>query len=239
MFTVYDNHGFQNTFYSGQELIGGSCRESIPFEGGVIYPIDAVLNIPGPVEKEVGGYKEGTLFIEALERAGLLGQVQQMKDVTFLVPNNTAYQLVEESLNALSAEDLADVLKYHIIPDKIGYYGDVEDGTKMKTLQGQEVTFGVRNNRYSAFVDGAMLYYVDTPWPTACSTPSTKSSTPRLPSPHPPRLNQACRPFRPMPFPQPLVETTAPLLPPVRPLKHTLVLPVCQSPKLAPSASSP
>lgn len=163
MFTVYDNHGFQNTFYSGQELIGGSCRESIPFEGGVIYPIDAVLNIPGPVEKEVGGYKEGTLFIEALERAGLLGQVQQMKDVTFLVPNNTAYQLVEESLNALSAEDLADVLKYHIIPDKIGYYGDVEDGTKMKTLQGQEVTFGVRNNRYSAFVDGAMLYYVDTP----------------------------------------------------------------------------
>lgn len=162
VFAYYNPHGFELSFWSGGDISADGPNQPIPFNGGLVYPINNVLSIPASVSKEVSGELNGTSFIEALNRTGLREEVELLKDVTFLVPNNDAFKSVEASLSALSTEELAEVLKYHVVPGTIAYYNGLENGTTLTTLQGQDLTIFV-NEAEEAFINGAGISEVDLP----------------------------------------------------------------------------
>lgn len=161
VFGYNNDHGFEKSFYGGADLSVSAGSEPILFDGGIVYPVDNVLTIPGKLEEEVVAVANETAFIEALESAGLLAEVQGLSDVTYFLPNNTALQLVQDSLSELSPEELADVLKYHIVQGTVLYYSDFKDGVKLKTLQGDEVTITINSEEYTGFVNGALFTWSD------------------------------------------------------------------------------
>ncbi|KAL6240560.1 hypothetical protein RBB50_012480 [Rhinocladiella similis] len=163
VFTYYNPHGFEVAFVSGNESVAGTLGgQPIPFQGGILYPINDVLTIPRTLSKEVSGPLNGTSFAEALDKAGLTGEINALKDATFLVPKNTGFELVSQSLSALSPEALVAVLKYHVVPDFLGYYNVLENGTTLTTLQGQKLTIFV-NEEEEMFINGAGVSIVDLP----------------------------------------------------------------------------
>ncbi|KEF54059.1 uncharacterized protein A1O9_09854 [Exophiala aquamarina CBS 119918] len=162
VFGYYDDHGFQLGFYSGADIYANAPPLPIPFNGGIVYPINNILNIPASLTKEVSGDYNGTSFIEALNRTGLRDEVELLKDTTFFVPNNAAFESVEQSLSELSTEDLAKVLQYHVVPGIIAYYNTLVNGTTLTTLQGQELTVFI-NEEEEMFINGAGVSSVDIP----------------------------------------------------------------------------
>jgi uncharacterized surface protein with fasciclin (FAS1) repeats len=160
VFGYYDHHGFQLGFYSGSDIYANAPPLPIPFDGGIVYPINNILNIPGSLTKEVSGDLNGTSFIEALNRTGLREEVELLKDTTFFVPKNAAFETVEQSLSKLTTEELTQVLKYHIVPGTIAYYNTLENGTSLTTLHGQDLTVFV-NEEEEMFINGAGVSSVD------------------------------------------------------------------------------
>lgn len=160
VFGYYDHHGFQLGFYSGSDIYANAPPLPIPFDGGIVYPINNILNIPGSLTKEVSGDLNGTSFIEALNRTGLREEVELLKDTTFFVPKNAAFESVEQSLSKLTTEELTQVLKYHVVPGTIAYYNTLKNGTTLTTLQGQDLTVFV-NEEEEMFINGAGVSSVD------------------------------------------------------------------------------
>jgi len=160
VFGYYDHHGFQLGFYSGSDIYANAPPLPIPFDGGIVYPINNILNIPGSLTKEVSGDLNGTSFIEALNRTGLREEVELLKDTTYFVPKNAAFELVAGSLSSLTTEELTQVLKYHIVPGTLGYYSTLENGTTLTTLQGQDLKVFV-NEAEEMFINGAGVSSVD------------------------------------------------------------------------------
>ncbi|KIV97435.1 hypothetical protein PV10_01188 [Exophiala mesophila] len=163
VFGYNNDHGFEKSFYGGADLSASAGSEPILFDGGIVYPVDNVLTIPTKLEEEVEAVANETAFVQALQSAGLLEEVQALTDVTYFVPNNTAFQLVQDSLSELSAEELADVLKYHIVQGTILYYSTFKDGVTLKTLQGDDVTITINAEEYTGFVNGALFTWSDMP----------------------------------------------------------------------------
>ncbi|KAJ9639712.1 hypothetical protein H2204_003505 [Knufia peltigerae] len=163
VFAYYNDHGFEVAIASGNDSVAGTLGgKPIPFQGGVVYPINDVLTIPGPLSKEVSGSFNGTSFVNALDKSGLTGEINDLKDATFFVPKNAGFESVSQSLSALSPEALAAVLKYHVVPDFLGYYDSLENGTTLTTLQGQKLTIFV-NEAEEMFVNGAGVNIVNIP----------------------------------------------------------------------------
>lgn len=162
VFGYYDHHGFQLGFYSGADIYANAPPVPIPFDGGIVYPISNILNIPASLTKEVSGDYNGTSFIEALNRTGLREEVELLKDATFFVPDNAAFESVEQSLSELTTEELAQVLQYHVVPGTIAYYNTLLNGTTLTTLQGQGLTVFV-NEEEEMFINGAGVSSVDIP----------------------------------------------------------------------------
>lgn len=162
VFAYYNDHGFEVAIISGNDTASGTLGSPIPFEGGVLYPINTVLNIPGSLSQEVSGPLNGSSFAQAVDKAGLAEELSALKDVTYFVPKNAGFESVSQSLSALSAEELADVLKYHIVPDFLGYYDSLENGTTLTTLQGDKLTIFV-NEEEEMFINGAGVWSVNVP----------------------------------------------------------------------------
>ncbi|KAK5052582.1 hypothetical protein LTR84_002447 [Exophiala bonariae] len=164
IFAYYNPSGFEIAIWSGNDSQSGTIGLPYEFEGGILYPINSVFNIPGTVSEEVSGPLNGSSFAQALDQAGLTDEVNALKDATFFVPKNDGWESVSQSLSALSPEALVDVLKYHIVPDFLGYYSVLEEanGTTLKTLSGQELTVYL-NEAEEMFINGAGVTYVDVP----------------------------------------------------------------------------
>lgn len=149
-------------FYSGLDISPEGPRTPIPFSGGIMYVIDGVLNIPVSLTKTVVGEYNGTAFVEALDQTGLTEEVNTLPDSTYFVPTNDGVEAVHHALSALSAEELADVLKYHVVPGTVLYYHDLEglNGSTVTTLQGQSLSIFMTPEE-EMFINGAGVTYVD------------------------------------------------------------------------------
>lgn len=164
IFAYYNPSGFEIAIWSGNDSLSGTIGLPFEFEGGILYPINSVLSIPGTVSQEVSGPLNGSSFADALDQAGLTEEINALKDATFFVPKNDGWESVSQSLSTLSPEALSGVLKYHVVPDFLGYYSVLEErnGTTLKTLQGQELTVFL-NEAEEMFINGAGVTYVDVP----------------------------------------------------------------------------
>lgn len=156
----YNANGFETSFLGGRHLVA-NAPVTLRFNGGIVYPIDDLLNIPRKLSTELTSDSDvvnGTAFIRAVERAGLLTEFETLKDATFIVPTDDAFKTVEDSIAALSKEKLVEVLKYHVILDGPVYSALAKNNTTYRTLQGQGLKL---TQPYGSFLGNALVRDTD------------------------------------------------------------------------------
>eukprot|EP01025_Chloroclados_australasicus_P007452 TRINITY_DN123_c0_g1_i1.p1 TRINITY_DN123_c0_g1~~TRINITY_DN123_c0_g1_i1.p1 ORF type:complete len:182 (+),score=37.07 TRINITY_DN123_c0_g1_i1:409-954(+) len=95
--------------------------------------------------------EELSILYTALEAAGFLDTVNDPEFVaTVLAPTNAAFETIIEAFNAtaevvLADPQLANILRYHAVPDVALLAEDLEDGAVVTTLLGQDLTVDLSN----------------------------------------------------------------------------------------------
>ena len=77
-----------------------------------------------------------------------------LSNVTIFAPNNQAFQNVGSGLN-IADEDITNILNYHVVNGTVGYSSDLENGTTLQTLHGNNLTITIRNG--TVFVNAARV----------------------------------------------------------------------------------
>lgn len=134
----YDDDENVIGFYGGDDYNPEGAPTPIPFSQGWIYVVNGVLNIPSTVsETIVYGDFNGSSFDAALEKTGLTEEIDSLHDATYFVPVNDGFAAVNASLAALDTDQLAELLKYHVVAGKVWHFDDFVNGSQLTTLQGQ------------------------------------------------------------------------------------------------------
>jgi transforming growth factor-beta-induced protein len=133
----------------------------IMFEGGVIHIIDSVLTVP-KMPSVSALDSQLTALAGALKKTNLVMAVDMMKDVTIFAPSNAAFQAIGSATGALTEQELASILEYHIVNGTVGYSTLLSMGLTnqtIPTLEGPGLKVQVTNNK--VFVNGAQVEIAD------------------------------------------------------------------------------
>lgn len=95
--------------------------------------------------------KDHTTLVSAVKAAGLVETLKGDGPFTVFAPTNAAFEklpagTVESLVMPENKEKLTGILTYHVVP---GAYraADITDGLKLKTVNGQELTFTVQDGK--------------------------------------------------------------------------------------------
>merc|ERR1712241_1302453 len=123
----------------------GVSTADISCSNGVIHVIDAVLLPPVPdiVEAAISA-GNFTVLVEALQTAGLVDALQGAGPFTVFAPTDAAFTALLDNLGVTKAEllardDLADILKYHVVSGSITST-DLAPMQDVITLEGSQLT---------------------------------------------------------------------------------------------------
>jgi uncharacterized surface protein with fasciclin (FAS1) repeats len=134
----------------GSTVMAGSASVStadISCSNGVIHVIDSVLLppvIPDIVETAVSA-GNFTVLVEALQTAGLVDALKGAGPFTVFAPTDAAFTALLDSLGVTKAEllardDLADILKYHVLSGSSVMSADLAAAQDVTTLEGSSLT---------------------------------------------------------------------------------------------------
>ncbi|PNP49633.1 hypothetical protein THARTR1_09644 [Trichoderma harzianum] len=138
--------------FSGSGKTSKVTGPDIPFDNGIIRPIDALLSLPGNLSatlQTLGGVK----FAAALQQAGIVEGLENTGSITVLAPSNDIFTLS----STLTQAQLGQVLKEHIIvsPSFPLYSPWLVDGLTVRTLGGSNVTVTIKDD--VAYLNGARI----------------------------------------------------------------------------------
>lgn len=137
---------------SGLNAVSNLVSPPIPFSGGFIFIIDAVLQLPANTTDTLiaAGYTAfaGAIFYTATQ------DIANSRNIDFNVPTNAAFQEVGDTMRRLTAADAKAMVLYHMMNQSdlptSGYY----DGP-LPTLLGTNVTFSNSSDSLS-YVNNAL-----------------------------------------------------------------------------------
>ncbi|KAG2009695.1 hypothetical protein CC2G_012596 [Coprinopsis cinerea AmutBmut pab1-1] len=112
--------------YSGAGNPANVSSADIEFDNGVIHVIESVLNLPQTPSKTAEAAALSVL-ISALESTNLTSTVDSTPKLTILAPTDDAFAALGIDLSSLSTDELAEILKYHVIVGAVGYSTVLED----------------------------------------------------------------------------------------------------------------
>ncbi|KAL1866048.1 hypothetical protein Daus18300_006949 [Diaporthe australafricana] len=142
-------HGNEVVFTSGTDTRSMVLEGDIGFSDGLIHIVDTVM-VPPPGLVPTCRVYNPTLsaFLGALYQTNLTEQIIASKNVTIFAPRNVGFQRTSGAMSALSPSELAEVMKFHIVPSVI-YSNDLVNGTSWPTLGGKNITVTTAgNNKY-------------------------------------------------------------------------------------------
>lgn len=118
---------------------------------------------PAPVNiaDYIAGNADFSMMESALVRSGLVTQVQNATNITFLLPDNAAFQnagIDQNYLDNLSVDDLKALVLYHEIDQKINS-SEFPLGDTISTVSGQHIFSNVNDN--GIFINGIRLKLTD------------------------------------------------------------------------------
>ena len=123
---------------------------------GVIHTVDQVL-VPASIAQFVNTVLEPAYFnesfttlIESAAKAGLVEALLTTPNLTIFAPSNEAFEASGIDPAQINAEDLGNVLKYHVVPSKVLSSGIPRQAA---TLAGSDIFFSL--NSSGAFINGS------------------------------------------------------------------------------------
>lgn len=141
-------------------------KTDIVCSNGVVHLIDSVILPPAKkasiVETAIGNEDFSTL-VALVKHAGLVETLSGEGPFTVFAPNNAAFaKLPKETVEALLSDkgkdQLAAILKYHVVPGKV-MAADVVKLKEAKTALGQSAKIKVEGGK--VYVDGAQVIATD------------------------------------------------------------------------------
>lgn len=141
-------------------------KTDITCSNGVVHLIDSVImppaKAPSIVEAAIGNEDFSTL-VALVKHAGLVETLSGEGPFTVFAPNNAAFaKLPKETVDALLSDkgkdQLAAILKYHVVPGSVKA-ADVVKLKEAKTALGQSAKIKVENGK--VYVDGAQVIATD------------------------------------------------------------------------------
>jgi len=105
------------------------------------------------IVENAAGSADHTTLVAAVKAADLAGTLSGAGPFTVFAPTNAAFDklpkgTVEGLLKPEMKADLAKVLTYHVVPGAM-MAADLKDGQKLKTVQGEELTIGYKDNKWT------------------------------------------------------------------------------------------
>jgi len=109
------------------------------------------------------GSPDHTTLVAAVTAAGLVETLKGAGPFTVFAPTNTAFAAlpagtVDGLLKPESKTALTGILTYHVVSGAVKA-GDLKDGQKIKTLQGEELTVGIKGGK--VMINGANVTAAD------------------------------------------------------------------------------
>ncbi|KAM0281475.1 hypothetical protein ACHAQH_003505 [Verticillium albo-atrum] len=144
-------------FTSAQGSRTTRTRGDIPFTGGLIQVIDNLLIPPTPIDDTLQAFGLEA-FLGALYAADLLPTLQEDEDLTIFAPRDEAFRRVSGSLNALAADALRDLVRYHVVRGRVAASATLTNGTRL-SAEGGDVS--VRRAGNNLFVNSAQVVQPD------------------------------------------------------------------------------
>jgi transforming growth factor-beta-induced protein len=141
-------------------------KTDISCSNGVVHLIDSVIlppaKAPTIVEAAIGNEDFSTL-VALVKHAGLVETLSGEGPFTVFAPNNAAFaklpkETVEALLSDAGKEQLAAILKYHVVPGAVKA-ADVVKLKEAKTALGQSAKIKVTDGK--VYVDGAQVIATD------------------------------------------------------------------------------
>lgn len=146
------------SFVTGDGTVSIVTSANYNYTGGTIHVIDNILAIPSNVSTALLNANL-TATIGAVQAAGVGETLTNTADLTIFAPNNKAFEAIGNLVAGLTAEELADVLGYHVIPGAVVYSTDVQNGASVPSLQGTNLHFRVVDG--NVWVNSAKVVQAD------------------------------------------------------------------------------
>ncbi|KAK3294420.1 FAS1 domain-containing protein [Chaetomium fimeti] len=120
----------------------------IPYDCGVIRPVSGLFTLPRPLSETLPflGLDDA---LAALQETGLLSNFDNRASITFLAPDDSVFP------DGISGEELAQVLRGHLLQGPPAYTPLLVDGATYTTLAGTTVTVTVEGPDF--FIGGARI----------------------------------------------------------------------------------
>ncbi|KAM6522113.1 hypothetical protein FALCPG4_011802 [Fusarium falciforme] len=142
--------GAKRQVYTG---LGGSVNvagKDIPFDNGVIRPIDGDLTLPESISSTLP-HLGVDKFHNLVKKSGLLSVLDSTAGITVLAPDNSAFKNVTQWSNT----DLTEFIKGHILVNFPAYTPLLKDGLVYPTLGGGKVKVTVQGG--TIYLNGAKI----------------------------------------------------------------------------------
>ncbi|KAL6711173.1 hypothetical protein ACN47E_005704 [Coniothyrium glycines] len=154
------NEGGNVTIYSGLLANSSVTQADVNFTGGVIHVVDRLLTLPEDAASTLLAANLTSLR-GALVNATLVDTVNNTPNLTIFAPTNEAFRNIGSALPNLTAEQITDVLTYHVVAQgpSIGYSSTLSNGSTLTTVNGEELTIIVGES--GIFVNNAKVVIAD------------------------------------------------------------------------------
>lgn len=138
-------------------------KEEVAEETMVMEEVAAPVEAPKTVVDIAVGSPDHTTLVAAVTAAGLVETLSGPGPFTIFAPTNAAFAAlpagtVENLLKPESKDQLTSILTYHVVSGNV-MAGDLTDGQKVTTLNGQELTVSIKDG--VVMIDGAKVTAAD------------------------------------------------------------------------------
>jgi len=144
-------------FVSGLGRRSTLTQADLSFNGGVVQVIDSLLIPPSNLPDTLNAFNltslEGALY--ASEK---LPTFNTQPNITIFAPQDSAFQALGPAIANMTAEDLAKIIDYTVLPQTV-YSTGLTNGTKFVTTGGESVT--VIHSGNNVYINSAQLLTSD------------------------------------------------------------------------------
>ncbi|KAM5346777.1 hypothetical protein ACJ41O_009782 [Fusarium nematophilum] len=134
-------------------------NNDIEFQGGLIQVVDSVLVPPSRLEQVLTASKVRS-FLGGLYASKLMPGLADRKNITVFAPRNQAMEAIGGTLHNMDARELARVMGYHVVPDRILVSSNLTGAASWPTLtDGKNVR--VRQIGNEKYVNSAKIIDTD------------------------------------------------------------------------------
>ncbi|KAI0095911.1 Fasciclin-domain-containing protein [Daldinia grandis] len=136
-------HDNNVTFFSALKENATIVTPNVNFTGGTIHIINRLLVIPQNVTETLSNANL-TAAEGAINTANLTDSIIDTPNITIFAPNNDAFNAIGSITGNLTADQLTNILGYHVVNGSVHYSAGLQN-TTLTAVNGEDITITVVN----------------------------------------------------------------------------------------------